>query len=96
MPTIMPVSELQRNFKAVFDRCEKSGKPIYLTRRGSSAIVVMDAEAFDREMAIHEEVRDREMRVKKAILRGIEDFESGRYVTLDEAIEKADRARAGR
>ena len=53
MPTVMPVSELQRNFKKVVDECERSSDPIYLTRNGSASLVVMDAAAFDREMAIH-------------------------------------------
>ena len=57
MPTVRPVSELQRNFKKVVDECERSSDPIYLTRNGSASLVVMDAAAFDREMAIHERVR---------------------------------------
>ena len=74
MPTVMPVSELQRNFKKVVDECERSSDPIYLTRNGSASLVVMDAAAFDREMAIHERVRDREIRVQKSIERGYEDI----------------------
>lgn len=96
MPVVMPVSELQRNFKSIVDRCETSGEPIYLTRKGSSSVVVMSAEAFDREMALHEKVRDREMRVQKSIMRGIEDFETGRFSALDDALAKAERARSER
>lgn len=92
MPKVMPVSELQRNFKSVLDSCEQSEEPIYLTRKGSSSIVVMNADAFDREMALHDEVRDRETRVRKAVLRGLEDFDAGHYTTLDEALDRADRS----
>ena len=84
MPTVMPVSELQRNFKKVVDECERSSDPIYLTRNGSASLVVMDAAAFDREMAIHERVRDREIRVQKSIERGYEDYLAGRYLPLDQ------------
>ncbi len=93
MPTVMPVSELQKNFKAVLDACEKNKEPIYLTRNGSASVVVMAADAFDKEMSIHETVRDREMRVQKAVIRGIDDFEAGHYTALDEALEKADSMR---
>lgn len=96
MPTVLPVSELQRNFKGLVDRCEQSGEPIYLTRNGSASVVVMSAEAFDREMALHEDVHDREMRVKKSIMRGLEDFEAGRFTSLDDALTLADKARAER
>ena len=93
MPTVMPVSELQRNFKKVVDECEHSSDPIYLTRNGSASLVVMDAAAFDREMAIHERVRDRESRVQKSIERGYEDYLAGRYLPLDQALDEADKAR---
>ena len=90
MPTVMPVSELQRNFKKVVDECERSSDP---TRNGSASLVVMDAAAFDREMAIHERVRDREIRVQKSIERGYEDYLAGRYLPLDQALDEADKAR---
>lgn len=93
MPTVMPVSELQRNFKKVVDECERSSDPIYLTRNGSASLVVMDAAAFDREMAIHERVRDREIRVQKSIERGYEDYLAGRYLPLDQALDETDKAR---
>ena len=93
MPTVMPVSELQRNFKKVVDECERSSDPIYLTRNGSASLVVMDAAAFDREMAIHERVRDREIRVQKSIERGYEDYLAGRYLPLDQALDEADKGR---
>ena len=93
MPTVMPVSELQRNFKKVVDECERSSDPIYLTRNGSASLVVMDAAAFDREMAIHERVRDREIRVQKSIERGYEDYLAGRDLPLDQALDEADKAR---
>ena len=93
MPTVMPVSELQRNFKKVVDECERSSDPIYLTRNGSASLVVMDAASFDREMAIHERVRDREIRVQKSIERGYEDYLAGRYLPLDQALDEADKAR---
>ena len=93
MPTVMPVSELLRNFKKVVDECERSSDPIYLTRNGSASLVVMDAAAFDREMAIHERVRDREIRVQKSIERGYEDYLAGRYLPLDQALDEADKAR---
>lgn len=93
MPTVMPVSALQRNFKEVLDKCEQSEEPIYLTRNGFASVVVMDAAAFDREMALHEEVRDREIRVKKSIERGYEDYLAGHYLPLEQAFDKVEKAR---
>lgn len=92
MPTILPVTDLQRNFKQVLDECQKTGEPIYLTRNGAAAVVVIDAETYDKEMALHREVYDREMRIKKAIERGYEDYEMGRFKSLDDALEIAENA----
>lgn len=93
MPTVMPVSELQRNFKKVVDECERSSDPIYLTRNGRPPSSSWTPPAFDREMAIHERVRDREIRVQKSIERGYEDYLAGRYLPLDQALDEADKAR---
>lgn len=93
MPVVLPISDLQRNFKEIVEKCERSSEPIYLTRNGSASVVVMDAAAFDREMAIHERVRDREIRVQKSIMRGYEDYLAGHYLPLDQALEAVDKAR---
>lgn len=84
MPTVKPISELQRNMAEITRECQDTKEPIYLTKNGSAALVVIDAETYDREMAIHQDVRDREMRVHRAIQRGLEDMQAGRVKTLDE------------
>lgn len=96
MPVVMPINELQRNFKEIVDKCERSSEPVYLTRNGSASVIVMDAEAFDRKMAIHERVRDREICVQKSIMRGYEDCLADRFIPLAQALDEADRAREAR
>ena len=96
MPTVKPISELQRNMGAIARECHETGEPIYLTKNGSASLVVMDAEAFDRLMAVHDDVYERESRVYDAIMRGLEDMNAGRVRTLDQAIEDAAKMRAMR
>ena len=45
----------------------------------------MDAEAFDKEISLHQTVLDREERVFHAIMRGCEDALSGRVRSLEDA-----------
>lgn len=85
MPTVKPISDLQRNAAEIVRECKESQQPIYLTKNGSASLVVMDAEAFDREMSLHRAVYDREARVFSAIMRGREDELAGRTRTLAEA-----------
>lgn len=95
MPTVKPVSDLQRNMAAITNECRETKQPIYLTKNGSATLVVMDAEAFDREMAVHNAVLDREDRVFRAIMRGREDELAGRVRTLDQARKDATMLRDG-
>ena len=40
MPTVLPVTELQRNTAALTDEAMRTKEPIYLTRRGKAAVVL--------------------------------------------------------
>ena len=50
MPTIKPVSELQRNAASLVREAMETKEPIYLTKNGSAAVVLLDAEEYDRQM----------------------------------------------
>ena len=89
MPTVKPISEIQRNMAAITRECKETKQPIYLTKNGSAALVVMDAEAFDREMSLPQAVLEREERVSRAIMRGMEDELAGRVRSLDDALRDA-------
>ncbi len=93
MPVTMPVSELQRNFRATLDKCEQSSEPYYLTRNGKASLVVMSAEAFDKRMAELDAARAHETSVKDDIIRGYDDFLAGRYKPAAVAFDEIERAR---
>lgn len=90
MPTVIPISELQRNMASVANECHQTKRPVYLTKNGSASLVVMDAEAFDEEMNLHQDVLTQEERVYRAIMRGREDEIAGRTRSLADA--RADAA----
>lgn len=85
MPKIMPVSDMQRNFKAVADACAETQEPVYLTRNGYPALVVMDAEAYEREKNLKQLVYEREMRILENIELGHGQAERGECVSLEQA-----------
>lgn len=88
MPIVKPLSEFNRNQSAVIEELHSSGRPIYLTRNGSASIVVMDAEAFDREMSFKAAAFANEMRVYDALMRGYADVLDGNVVDADHAEEE--------
>ena len=56
MPTIKPVSELQRNTAAIIKEAMETKEPIYLTKNGSAVAVVLDAAEYDRQLKVHQQL----------------------------------------
>lgn len=85
MPSVMPISDLQRNMRTVAERCSQTQEPIYLTRNGHPKLVIMDAEAYDKERSLKELVYEREMRIQRRAIEGHAQIEQGEYTTLAQA-----------
>lgn len=71
MPTVLPVTELQRNTATLTDEAMRTKEPIYLTRRGKAAVVLLDAAEYDREMNYRRAIVEREESVRAGISRGM-------------------------
>ena len=92
MPTVLPVTELQRNTATLTDEVMRKKEPIYLTRRGKAAVVLLDAAEYDREMSYRKAIAEREERVRAGISRGHGELERGDSVPLGESLAQlADR-----
>lgn len=85
MPKVRSLSDFNRNQTALIDELGKTKEPLYLTRNGRSSVVVMDSDAFDELSSFRNELRAREMRVYDGIMRGYEDYLSGKTVSAAEA-----------
>lgn len=96
MPTVKPISDLQRNFSAIADKCHETKSPIYLTKNGSASLVVMDAEAFDKQFSSAKGLREHEMCVKSSTTRGYDELVNGRvrpWYQAKAAVERLSEAR---
>lgn len=93
MPTVIPISEMQRNVASVAEECHQTGQPIYLTKNGKASLVVMDASAFDQKYSSMDNIRAHEERVQRAIARGYDDLLSGRTRPWADAKKAADAIR---
>lgn len=94
MPTIRPLSDFNRNQTKVIDELERTGEPIYLTRNGEAAVVVMDATAFDRAMSFKEQIAAHEVKVYGSLMKGYSDYADGK-VDAAEDVEARIRAQKG-
>lgn len=90
MPSVLPITEMQRNGAALADEAMRTKEPIYLTRRGKSAVVIIDAAEFDRRMAYRDAIVEREQDVFAGIMRGHAEIAAGGGVPLGDALERLD------
>lgn len=88
MPTVLPVTELQRNTAALTDEAMRTKEPIYLTRRGKSAVVLLDAAEYDREMSYRKAIVEREKRVYEGISLGHDELGRGESLPLGEVLSE--------
>lgn len=85
MPKMESIAEFNRNQTATLKRLKETGEPIYLTRNGRAAAVIMDPDAFERAVGFRARVEEREMRTYAGLLRGYEDVQAGRVVSAEDA-----------
>ena len=58
MPNIRPISDLRNHFAEITKEAQASKEPIFLTKNGSAAIVVMGIDAYE-EYRYESEVYDK-------------------------------------
>ena len=51
MPTIKPISELQRNLREIADECHETRRPVYLTKNGRGCYAIVDISDLERSQA---------------------------------------------
>ena len=80
---VRSVTEFQRNIKDYVGRLKQHGKPLVLTVNGRAELVVQDA-------ASYQEMLDRLERAETlaAIQKGMEQFDRGEGIALNEAEKK--------
>lgn len=79
------LAEFNRNQSATLEKLKQTGEPLYLTRNGRAAAVVMDPDAFEKAVSFKSRVQTSEMRTYEGLLRGYEDVQAGKTVSATEA-----------
>jgi prevent-host-death family protein len=79
---IHPLTDFKRKTPEFVRRMKKTGHPVVLTVNGKAAVVVQDAAAYQRLLA----VLDRAEAIE-GIRRGLEEVKLGKTRPIDEALE---------
>ena len=77
---IKPVSEFRANAAETIRQVQSTGRPVVLTQRGRSSVVLLDVSAYQAMVRQLEEYED--------VLRGLADAEAGRTVAHDKALAR--------
>ncbi len=83
LTNIHSLTDFQRNVKAHLKHLKETGKPEILTVNGKAAVVVQDAESYQRLLDLVEQVEAAE-----GIQRGLEDVKRGRTRSMRAAVEE--------
>lgn len=85
LPTVIPASQARSNFYDMLEEVSKMFKRFIITRRGRAAAVVLSPEEVESWEETMEIMSNKKL--VRDIKRGREDFQRGKFFTLDE-IEK--------
>ena len=73
MPIIRPISDLRNHADRISDICHKWREPVFITKNGKEALVVMSQTYYDREFAMNDLYRkldEAETSLRKKSLKG--------------------------
>jgi prevent-host-death family protein len=79
---IHPLSEFQRSAKAFLNTLKETQSPMVLTVNGKAAVVVQDAESYQRLLE-----RLEQLEVMAGLRRSLDEFEQGKGIPLDQAFQ---------
>ena len=74
---IRPSAAIRQNYNEIAELCRKTAEPVFLTKNGEGALVVMDMETFNR--------REKMLKLREELMAVEEDRLAGREgIPLDE------------
>jgi prevent-host-death family protein len=76
---IHSLTDFKQRTPEFVEQLKETGEPLVLTINGKAALVVQDAESYQRLLDVAEEAR-----VLDGIRKGLEDMKAGRSVSLGE------------
>jgi len=82
VPDIVPITDLRQNASGVIKRAAASQQPVFITRRGRAAAVVVSAQAYERTQ--------RELEILRLLARGEAEIEAGSGHALADVLAEAD------
>jgi prevent-host-death family protein len=82
-PKIIPISDLRQKAGDVVKGLSSSGEPVFITRRGRSAAVMVSMRAYEESQ--------HELDILRLLAHGEKEIEAGIGYELDEVLKEADR-----
>lgn len=84
------VSDLQRNISEVYEVCQQTNEPVFITRNGRTEFVMMSAKAYEERTLLSQQVLEYEMDLKKRLEAGYAEIMAGGGIPLEEVLKEWD------
>lgn len=84
--TTLSATEARQDFFNIMDKVEKTNVPFTITINGTPKVVIMNAEEYEGWIETLDIMSNPEL--VKGIEQGKRDLREGRYITLDDLMEK--------
>ena len=84
MAKTISLPEFNRNQSDVLEELSTNKRPIYLTRNGTSSVVVMDITYFENSQLNKEAVKQEEMNIYAKLVAGMNDYVQGNVLSKEE------------
>ncbi len=82
-PKIIPISDLRQKASDIVKGISLSGEPVFITRRGRSAAVMVSMRAYEESQ--------HELDILRLLARGEKEIEAGAGYELEDVLKEADR-----
>lgn len=84
MPITRTVSDLQRNISEVYEVCQQTSEPVFITRNGRTEFVMMSAKTYEERTLLSQQVYEYEMDLKERLEQAYAEVMAGKSKTLEE------------
>ena len=85
MPNTVSVSDIQKNYRKIFDRARRTKEPIVILSNNKPDVVIMDIESLD---LINKRLEEFEIEdTLRAIEQGNKEYKEGKTVTADSILD---------
>ena len=85
MALIRPCADLRNNYNEISKICHETKEPIYITKNGSSDLVILSNEVYESILETEEE------KIETIVEKHFEEFQKDFWAHIEQALDEVDK-----